>query len=137
MFSRKNIPLFCYLTTFAILSIHRAYAHPERKSTTDDAKITEISLLELPEAGELYEMVPQVVDNEENPTSGNPEASQILPPVYIHGVPYIFKHKFYYQHRRWLPKAYIKGNFYKMCSNNAKCKFIVIMQNNDSSNEIS
>jgi hypothetical protein len=100
----------------------------ERKSITDDVKITEISLLELPETGELYEMVPQVVDNEDNPTTGDPEAFQNLPPVHIDGVKFIFKQKFYYQHKRWLPKAYIGGNFYKMCSNDTKRKFIVIKQ---------
>ncbi|RGB27545.1 hypothetical protein C1646_798606 [Rhizophagus diaphanus] len=124
MFSRKNLPLFFYLT-FAMLSIHRNYALPEQKSTADDAKITEISLLELPETGELYEMVPQVVSNEENPTT---EASQTLPPMCINGVPFIFKQKFYYPHKKWFPKAYVKGNFYKMGSNNAKCKFIFIKQ---------
>ena len=131
MFSRKNLPLYFYVL-FAMVSIHRSYAFSEqrkRRSTANDAEITKVSLLELPEAGELYEMVPRVVSDEESLTTSNgPESSRIFSPVYIHGIPFIIKDKFYYQHKRWLPKTYIKGNFYKMRFNNAKCKFIIIKQ---------
>src|SRR6266542_775523 len=98
LFSRKNIPLFCYFL-LAMLSICR----PKRKSITNDPRITEITLLELPDAGELYEAFPQLVGNEESLTNGDdPEE------VYIHGIPFILKHKFYYHHKQWLPKTFLK-----------------------------
>ncbi|RIA94674.1 hypothetical protein C1645_734652 [Glomus cerebriforme] len=125
MFSNRNITILFYVL-FTILSFHRAYAFVEEKPTFDK-EITEIPLLELPEAGELYEMVPQEIDESSSESLIMGDYLEAAP-VYIHGVPFILKHKFYYHHKKWLPKSYIKGNFYKICFNHGKCKFIIIKQ---------